>query len=160
MLVVEDDEISNFFNHLNSGLEDLLPNISNRVTLRISGSTFDREGNLWIANISNVNELKKLSQNGQWSSFNLSSLKTIPDKFGLSEIAIDNNNSIWMGTRRNGIYVFNEVGNKKRALVATPNIGNLPDTDVKTVAIDKNNRVWMGTRSGTVSYTHLRAHET
>jgi len=154
LLVVEDDEISNFFNHLNSGLEDLLPNISNRVTLRISGSTFDREGNLWIANISNVNELKKLSQNGQWSSFNLSSLKTIPDKFGLSEIAIDNNNSIWMGTRRNGIYVFNEVGNKKRALVATPNIGNLPDTDVKTVAIDKNNRVWMGTRSGMVVYNN------
>jgi len=154
MLVVENDEISQFYNHLNSGLEDLEPNLPNRVTLRISGSTFDNQGNLWIANISRIDELKRLSQNGQWSSFNLSSLKTIPDKFGLSEIAVDNNNSIWMGTRRNGIYVFNENGNRKRALLATPNIGNLPDTDVKTVAIDKNNRVWMGTRSGMVVYNN------
>jgi sugar lactone lactonase YvrE len=154
MLVVENDEISAFYNHLNSGLEDLVPNESDRVSLRISGSTFDRQGNLWIANISNNDELKKLSQNGQWSSFNISELKTIPDKYGLSEIAIDNNNSIWMGTRRNGIYVFNENGNRKRALVTTINNGNLPDTDVKTVAIDQNNRVWMGTRSGMVVYNN------
>jgi ligand-binding sensor domain-containing protein len=154
MLVVENDEISVFYNHLNSGLEDLVSNQSDRVSLRISGSTFDRQGNLWIANISDNDELKKLSQNGQWSSFNLSELKTIPDKYGLSEIAIDNNNSIWMGTRRNGIYVFNENGNRKRALVTTINNGNLPDTDVKTVAIDQNNRVWMGTRSGMVVYNN------
>ena len=154
MMVVKDDQITNFFNHLNSGLEDLEPNLPNRVTLRISGSAFDREGNLWVANISRINELKKLSPNGQWSSFNISSLKTNSDKFGLSEIAIDNSNSVWMGTRRNGIYVFNENGDKKRALIATPNLGNLPDTDVKTVAIDKSNRVWLGTRVGMVVYNN------
>ena len=154
MMVVKDDQITNFFNHLNSGLEDLEPNLPNRVTLRISGSAFDRDGNLWVANISRINELKKLSPNGQWSSYNISSLKTNSDKFGLSEIAIDNSNSVWMGTRRNGIYVFNENGDKKRALIATPNLGNLPDTDVKTVAIDKSNRVWLGTRVGMVVYNN------
>ena len=154
LLVVENDEITTFYNHLNSGLEDLLPNLPNRVSLRISGSKFDRNGNLWISNISDIDELKKLSPNGQWSSYNLSSLKTIPDNYGLSEIAIDNNNSIWMGTRRNGIYVYNENGDRKRALLATPNLGNLPDPTVKTVAIDKNNRVWMGTLSGLVVYNN------
>ncbi|MGB0880328.1 MAG: two-component regulator propeller domain-containing protein [Polaribacter sp.] len=153
MLVVENDEISTFYNHLNSGLEDLVLDPT-RVSLRISGSIFDRQGNLWVANISTINELKKLSQSGQWSSFDISSLKTVPDKFGLSEIAIDNNGSVWMGTRRNGIYVFNENGNRKRALIATPNLGNLPDTDVKTVAIDRNNRVWLGTRAGMVVYNN------
>jgi hypothetical protein len=59
-----------------------------------------------------------------------------------------------MGTRRNGIYVFNENGNRKRALVTTINNGNLPDPDVKTVAIDQNNRVWIGTRSGMVVYNN------
>ena len=52
-----------------------------------------------------------------------------------------------MGTRRNGVYVYNENGDRKKALITTPNLGNLPDTDVKTIAIDKSNRVWLGTRS-------------
>jgi hypothetical protein len=152
LLVVENDEIKTFYNHLNSGLEDLASTQPNRVTLRISSSVFDRQGNLWIANISTIDELKKLSPTGQWSSFNISSLKTVPRQFGLNEIAIDNNNTVWMGTRRNGVYAYNEAGNRKRALIATPNLGNLPDTDVLSLAIDKSNRVWLGTRSGMVVY--------
>ncbi|WP_334055982.1 type IX secretion system anionic LPS delivery protein PorZ [Polaribacter sp. P097] len=152
LLVVENNEISTFYNHLNSGLEDLEPTQPNRVTLRISGSKFDREGNLWVANINRTDELKRLSPSGVWSSYDLSGLKTNPTFFGLSEIAIDNNQTIWMGTRRNGIYAFNENGNRTRALVTTPNLGNLPDTDVLTVAVDRSNRIWMGTRTGMVVF--------
>ncbi|PQJ77154.1 type IX secretion system anionic LPS delivery protein PorZ [Polaribacter glomeratus] len=151
LLVVENDEIKTFYNHLNSGLEDLEPTQPNRVTLRISGSAFDNQGNLWVSNIHRDSELKKLSTAGQWTKFNTSSLKT-NTQFGLSEIAIDRSNNVWMGTRRNGVFVFNENGNRKRALVATPNLGNLPDTDVLTVAVDKSNRVWLGTRSGMVVF--------
>ena len=152
LLVVDNNEISTFYNHLNSGLEDLEPTQPNRVTLRISGSAFDREGNLWVANINRTDELKKLSSSGVWSSYDLSGLKTNPTFFGLSEIAIDNNQTIWMGTRRNGIYAFNENGNRTRALLTTPNLGNLPDTDVLTVAVDRSNRIWMGTRAGMVVF--------
>ena len=152
LLVVENDEISTFYNHLNSGLEDLEPTQPNRVTVRISATTFDRQGNLWVANINRTDELKKLNTSGSWSSFDLSDLKTNPSQFGLSEIAIDNNNTIWMGTRRNGIYAFNENGNRKRVLLNSPNLGNLPDPDVLTVVADRNNRIWMGTRSGMVVF--------
>jgi hypothetical protein len=151
LVVVENDEIKTFYNHLNSGLEDLVLDPT-RVSLRISGSSFDNQGNLWVANISTIDELKKRSPSGVWSSFNISSLKTVPRQFGLSEVAIDNNNTVWMGTRRNGVYAFNENGNRKRALIATPNLGNLPDTDVLTVAADKSNRIWLGTRSGMVVF--------
>lgn len=152
MLVVEDDEIKTFYNHLNSGLEDLLPTQLNRVSIRISGTSFDKDGNLWVSNIHKERELKKFSPTtGQWSSFDLSSLK-LDKKSGLSEIAVDNNNTVWMGTRRNGVYVYNENGDRKKALITTPNLGNLPDTDVKTIAIDKSNRVWLGTRNGMVVY--------
>ena len=152
LLVVENNEISAFYNHLNSGLEDLEPTQPNRVTLRISGSAFDREGNLWVANINRTDELKKLSPSGVWNSYDLSGLKTNPTFFGLSEIAIDNNQTIWMGTRRNGIYAFNENGNRTRVLLNTPNFGNLPDTDVLTLAVDRSNRIWLGTRSGMVVF--------
>ena len=151
LMVVENDEIKTFYNHLNSGLEDLEPTLPNRVTVRITATKFDRQGNLWVANINTGDELKKLSPSGQWSSFDISSLQTI-FAFGLSEITIDNNNTVWIGTRRNGVYAFNENGNRKRALIATPNLGNLPETDVLTVAVDKSNRIWLGTRNGMVVF--------
>ena len=149
LLVVENDEIQTFYNHLNSGLEDLEPTLPNRVTVRITSSAFDSQGNLWVSNINRTDELKKFSTSGQWSSFDINSLQTI-FAFGLHEMTIDRNNTIWIGTRRNGVYAFNENGNRKRALIATPNLGNLPDTDVLTIATDRNNRVWLGTRSGMV----------
>ena len=151
LLVVEDDELNTFYNHLNSPLEDIVANIANRVTIRVSGTVFDSQGNLWLTNIAVPNELKKLSPSGQWSSFDMSSVKT-NEAHGLSEMAIDGSNSIWYGSRRSGVFVFNENGNRKRALIATPNLGNLPDTDVLSLAIDKSNRVWLGTRSGMVVY--------
>ncbi|MDP5105580.1 MAG: hypothetical protein NWQ31_05350 [Polaribacter sp.] len=156
LLVVENDEITTFYNHLNSPLEDIEPLLPNRVTIRISGSAFDNQGNLWVTNIGVTNELKKLSPSGQWSSYDMSSVKTNV-AFGLSEMAVDNSNSIWYGSRRNGVFVFNENGARKKALIATANLGNLPDTDVLTVAVDKSNRVWLGTRAGMVVYRNASA---
>ena len=83
----------------------------------------------------------------------MSSVKTNP-AFGLSEMAVDRNNSIWYGSRNNGVFVFNENGNRKKALVATPNLGNLPDANVNTVAVDRSNRIWLGTKSGLVVYNN------
>ncbi|GAB7256051.1 type IX secretion system anionic LPS delivery protein PorZ [Polaribacter sp. OB-PA-B3] len=153
LMVVENDEITTFYNQLNSPLEDIEATDPNRVTIRIVGSAIDSQGNLWVTNIGVPNELKKLSTNGQWSSFDMSSVKTNA-AFGLSEMAIDRNNSIWYGSRNNGVFVFNENGNRKKSLIATPNLGNLPDASVVTVAVDKSNRVWLGTKSGLVVYTN------
>ncbi|MHB0755973.1 type IX secretion system anionic LPS delivery protein PorZ [Polaribacter sp. M15] len=151
LLVVENDEIKTFYNHLNSPLVDIESANPNYVTVRVSATAFDNQGNLWVANINQNEELKKLSSNGQWSSYDISAIQTV-FAFGLSEMAISSNNTIWIGTRRNGVYAFNETGNRKRALIATENLGNLPDTDVLTVAIDKSGRVWLGTRTGMVVF--------
>tara|TARA_R110002126_G_scaffold264475_1_gene407506 strand:+ start:4583 stop:6919 length:2337 start_codon:yes stop_codon:yes gene_type:complete len=152
LTVVENNEVKFFYNHLNSSIDDIEPNNPDFVVIRITDTKFDNQGNLWIASQSFDEELKKLSASGQWSSYDLSGLKTVSTQLGLSEIAIDRSNNLWIGTRRNGIYAFNENGNRQRALIATPNLGNLPDTDVLTVAIDKSNRVWLGTRSGMVVF--------
>ena len=153
LLVVEDDEVKTFYNHLNSPLEDIVAEVPNRVTIRISGTVFDSQGNLWVTNIGGTNELKKLSASGQWSSFDLRTVET-NSALGLSEVVVDRNNSIWYGARRNGVYVYNESGNRKKALIATTNLGGLPDLNVRTVAVDASNRVWIGTRSGLVMYNN------
>jgi len=153
LLVVEDDQVKTFYNHLNSPLQDIEFLDPTRVTLRISGTAIDSQGNLWVANIGVPNELKKLSPNGTWSSIDMSSVKD-NRSFGLSEMILDRNNSVWYGSRNNGAFVYNDNGNRKAALLATPNLGNLPDATVRTIAADASNRIWIGTRSGLVVYNN------
>jgi hypothetical protein len=152
ILVVENDEIETFYNQLNSPLEDIVATDPNRVTIRINGTAIDNQGNLWVTNIGVPNELKKLSVNGQWSSFDMRPVKT-NGAFGLTEMVIDKNNSIWYGSRNNGVFVFNENGNRKKALIATPNLGNLPNASVSSLAVDRSNSIWIGTKSGLIVYT-------
>ena len=154
LFVIENDEITNFYNNLNSPLEDIYetnPSI-NGVTVRISSSVFDNQGNLWIANIGLSNELKKFS-NGSWTEYDISSVKT-NSSFGLSEIITDRNNSIWMGTRGDGVIVFNQNGERIRSLTALPTKGNLPNLRVISLASDSDNRIWIGTISGLVVFSN------
>ena len=154
LFVIENDEITNFYNNLNSPLEDIYetnPSI-NGVTVRISSSVFDNQGNLWIANIGLSNELKKFS-NGSWTEYDISSVKT-NSSFGLSEIITDRNNSIWMGTRGDGVIVFNQNGERIRSLTSLPTKGNLPNLRVISLASDSDNRIWIGTISGLVVFSN------
>ena len=153
LLVVEDDEIKTFYNQLNSPLEDIVSNLPDRVTIRISGTGFDNQGNLWVTNIGGTKELKKLSTNLQWSGVDLNPITT-DIALGLNEVVVDQNNSIWIGTRRNGVYVYNETGDRKKALTTDAISGALPDLNVRTVAVDRNNSVWLGTKSGLVVFSN------
>lgn len=152
MLVVENDAPSIIWDDSNSALEDLYPEGSNDSSIRVNGSAFDNMGNFWISNAWVPNRLKKLGTGGNWKSFDLSSIMTNP-AFGLSELVIDKSGSIWIGSRRNGALVYNETGDRKRALIAEATKGSLPDLNVRTLAVDKNNRIWIGTQKGLVVYS-------
>ena len=152
LLVVEDNVLVQTYNHLNSSLTPILISLPT-INIRVGGSTFDSNGNLWATNYETGEELVKLSANGQWSSVDLGVVQTSAAA-GLSEIVVDRNNSIWIGSRRNGAYVYNENGSRKKALIATPNEGNLPDLNVRTIAVDRSNRIWLGTKSGLVVYSN------
>ncbi|MCF6180617.1 hypothetical protein [Lutibacter sp.] len=149
MLIVENDSITTHWNHLNSGLEKLIISDPNYVSIRINGSSFDNQGNLWIANAWVDNRIKKYSANGTWSSFDMSSVITNP-ALGLNELIVDKTNTIWIGSRRNGVLAFNENGNKKLSLTSELTKGSLPDLNAKTVQADASNRIWIGTKKGLV----------
>jgi len=149
---VENNEVVNFYNHLNSPLEDILPLDPNNFTLRLSASDFDSRGGLWMSNIGVPTELKKFS-NGSWSSFDVSSVKPT-NSFGMMDLAVDRNNSVWIGTRGDGIIVFNENGNRLRGLGTSATQGSLPNSRVPTVAVDRDNRIWIGTISGLVVFNN------
>lgn len=153
MLVVENDEPSILWDDTNSGLEDLYPDGDPNSSIRINGAAFDNRGNFWISNSWVPNRLKKLETNGNWKEFDLSSLITNSIALGMSELAIDKSGSIWMGSRRNGVLVYNESGDRKKALTTETTKGSLPDLHAKTLAVDRNNRVWIGTQKGLVVYS-------
>jgi hypothetical protein len=150
MVIVENDTITTHWDNLNSGLEKLnyTPNPS-YVSIRINGSAFDNQGNLWIANAWVDNRIKKYSANGTWSSFDMSSVITNV-ALGLNELIVDKRNTIWIGSRRNGVLAFNENGNKKLALTSELTKGSLPDLNARTVQADASNRIWIGTKKGLV----------
>lgn len=149
MLVVENDQVLTHWNHLNSGLEKLVYSNPNYVSIRINGSAFDAQGNLWIANAWVDKRLKKYATDGVWSSFDMSSVIT-NSAYGLNELIVDNLNTVWVGSRRNGVLVFNENGNRKKALTTEQFKGSLPDLNVRTLQMDKSNRLWIGTLGGLV----------
>ena len=57
------------------------------------------------------NRIKKYGADGSWSGFDMSSVITNP-AFGLNELVVDKTTNIWIGSRRNGVLVFNENGNR------------------------------------------------
>ncbi len=152
LLVVENDVVTQTYNHLNSSFEPIAISLPT-INIRVSSAAIDASGNLWATNYQTSEELKKLSVNGQWSSVDLSSIKTSAAA-GLNEVVIDRSNSIWIGTRRNGVYVYNESGNRKIALNTSIDSGNLPDLNVRTIAVDRNNSAWLGTKSGLVVFNN------
>ena len=154
LLEVVNDQVTEFYHSQNSPLEDFFPSDPNAITTRVNGTVFDSQGNLWVTDVLGANKLKKRSTGGTWTSFDLRSLQTNKAS-ELNEIKIDRLNSLWIGTRRNGAYVYNENGDRKRALTTEPTKGNLPHANVRTVAIDLNNRIWLGTQSGLVVFNNV-----
>jgi ligand-binding sensor domain-containing protein len=154
VLIVENDIITTLLDNRNSGLEKLfLAGAPNFFSIRINGSSFDRDGNLWVANAWVANKLKKMTPNGDWSSVDFSTVLS-SEKSGLNELVIDKSNSIWIGTRRNGALVYNEGTNQITALTTEVNVGSLPDLNVRTIAVDNSNRIWLGTLKGLVVFSN------
>lgn len=152
LLVVENNILTQTYNHLNSSFTPIpvsLPSIN----IRVGGAVFDNQGNLWASNYETEKELVKLSANGQWSNVDLREIQTNSAP-GIGEMIVDNNNTLWIATRRNGVYVYNENGDRKKALIAIFNMGNLPDVNVRALAFDASNRIWIGTLSGLVMYNN------
>jgi len=154
ILVVENDEVTIFLNHTNSGLEDLAPTNPNYHSVRINGTAFDNQGNLWVANAWVDKKLKKLAPNSTWSEFDLSSIVSDNIALGLTELVVDGTGSVWIGTRRNGVFAYNETGDRKRALVTEETKGSLPDPNTRAIVVDRNNRIWIGTKKGLVVFSN------
>ena len=146
LLDVKIDESIELLDQSNSGLESIASN----VTVRISGTTFDNDANLWVLNSIIQKPLKKLNPTtNQWTSYDFSSIITDPmtDENGFSELVIGPDGTKWIGGLKKGLIGFNENGMNLKN-INDNDVANLPSTAVKALALDKNNVLWIGTYKG------------
>jgi len=114
-------------------------------------TTFDADGRLWFTTVRVDDALKVYDpQDGSLQSFSFNNVIANPatDENSLGDIEIDQNNTKWIASRRNGVLGMME--NNGSSIVKNISIlnGNLPSTTVKAIAIDKDNNLWIGTNQG------------
>ena len=118
------------------------------VSIRINGPAFDKDNNLWLTNALTTKPLKVLRTNGQWQSYDFSTLLTNAAGEQFAPLVIDKNDTKWLpGYGTNGLMAFNEKLNNKFIKLDLDS-GNIPSLDVRCLAIDNNNQLWIGTFRG------------
>ena len=109
LLNIEAEDSIELLNDTNSGLES----IPSAQTIRVSGTAFDDDANLWVLNSIIQKPLKKFNPTtNQWTSYDFSSIITNPltDENGFSEIVIGPDGTKWIGGLKKGVIGFNETG--------------------------------------------------
>ncbi|HET9744499.1 MAG TPA: two-component regulator propeller domain-containing protein [Chitinophagaceae bacterium] len=119
---------------------------------RVSGLTFDREKNLWIANYGAAQPIVVRKNDNTGKSF--------APPFALNEnaiarIVIDDEGQKWIISPKNGLIVFNDnntidnpADDKWKLYRSGPGIGNLPSNNVLSLVKDKSGFIWVGTDDG------------
>ena len=121
--------------------------------VRVGGTAFDSEGNLWVVNSHNNNCISRKS--GQtWTGY----IVPIINQSDLGQLIIDHNDQKWVVMRvttsvSNSLLVFKEdktnpANSKSIMLNSQKGSGSVPGQAVFALAVDKNGQVWVGTEKG------------
>lgn len=126
--------------------------------VRVGGTAFDSDGNLWVVNSHNNYCISKYcrtcSKSQQWTGYNV----PIIQQDDLGQMIIDNYNQKWIVTRIAGsitspLLVFKEDPTNpanSQSMLLSQQVGNgdIPGQYVYAMAVDKNGEVWVGTEAG------------
>ncbi|MEM9679060.1 MAG: two-component regulator propeller domain-containing protein [Bacteroidota bacterium] len=153
LLEINDDIPTVLYNQDNSGLESLIfPPVPSFVSIRVSGSEFDRTGKLWTVTSKVDGALKSYDPaSGQWQSFSFGDLipDALNDEAGFSDLVIDGNGTKWVGSLLFGVIGYNEnSGGSTNINNINTEEQNLPFTSVRALDVDSRNRLWIGTDFG------------
>ncbi len=140
---IENDEPSILFNETNSPL--VVPFDNDALGIRIFGSDFDRDGNLWMVQSRFDEGLIKLTSSGQFQDYDITSIVSAQD---LSEVKVSRDGNIFFGALEDGLVGFNPSNNQFNSIAEGTGNGNLPSNNVRALAFDNQNRLWIGTLKG------------
>ena len=152
LLEIENQQIIDLWDHLNSPLESIEISGSDYTSVRISDTEFDDSGLLWILNSRIDSPLKSFDPNsGQWRSYDFTEIipDGLNDELGFSDIEIGQLGTKWIGGLRSGLIGFNEnSGSPLIKKIFDYEQSNMPAEYVRSLAVDNNNHLWIGTIEG------------
>ena len=151
IIEIQDKTVVNHFTFYNSSLQTSMSHPADAV--KVAGSSFDKDGNFWVAN-SFVNEpLSVYTEDGNWMSFSCGSASS---NMVCTDLMIDKNyNYIWMAVKNVGllVYDFNDTptdntDDQYKLIVSGEGNGDLPSKVINTIVEDKDGEIWIGTEAG------------
>ncbi len=147
LLKIVDDEPVVLYDETNSPLERI--RIGNDdAGIRIFGSQFDKEGNLWFVQSKTDKGLVKLSPSGQFQRIDLSNFMNPLAELALTKLVLSRENYVFFGSYFNGVFGYNPATGAINKIGKNAGSGNLPSANVRALAVDAQNRLWIGTLRG------------
>lgn len=151
LLKIVDDEPEILYDETNSPLERIQIPITNGTAdagIRIYGSEFDKEGNLWFVQSKTDKGLIRLSPGGQFQKISLSNFLNPLSELALTKLAITRENYVFFGSYVNGLFGYNPDSGAINKIGENAGNGNLPSNNIRALAVDAQNRLWIGTLQG------------
>jgi ligand-binding sensor domain-containing protein len=148
-------ELLKQYNPTNSALTSIYPGNSHYI--RVEGTCFDKEGNVWMTNTEVADVIVVMKADGSWTKLNYPSISnpTLADK-----ILIAGNGYKWLNlvrANKSGIFVFDDKGTiDDTSDDASHYYSSLTDTQGNDIGAneffciteDKKGQLWIGTNRG------------
>ena len=135
------------FDELNSSLRT---HTGDTKRVRVAGTTFDNDGNLWVSNFGAARPLSVRTPDGEWTSF---SIDECGGRNTFRTIVVDENTGIaWIQTD-DGVIAYDTKGtfsdtSDDDCRSFTGDNAGLPPADVKSMVQDKDGVIWVGSTNG------------
>lgn len=147
LLKIVDDEPVKLYDETNSPLERISVN-GRDAGIRLFGSAFDKQGNLWFVQSKADKGLIKLTPNAQFQKVDLSNFMDASAELALTKLVISREGYVFFGSYFNGLFGYNPSNGTINKIGKNAGNGNLPSENVRALAIDAQNRMWIGTLRG------------
>lgn len=143
LLKIVDDEPVILYNETNSPLTK-----EGNAGIRLYGSDFDRDGNLWVVQSRSEKGLIRISPEGQFRKVDLSNSFDVGSEIALTKLTTSREGYVFFGGYYNGVIGYNPQNQNIGKIGQHSGNGNLPSANVRALAMDAQNRLWIGTLRG------------
>lgn len=139
LLKIVDQSPTVLYNETNSPME--IPDNNQALGIRLYGSDFDRQGNLWTVQSRTDKGLIRVSPSGQFQIIDISTIINGENELALSAVSASREGYIFFGAVDSGLIGYNPNNNQFNKIGEEIGNGNLPTNNIRSLVFDKNNRL-------------------